>query len=661
MSWIQNLAETYDNCQSNIGYANDENQRPLLPICHITTQAHVEIVIDGDGKFRRARVIIEKSDSTTIIPSTEGSGSRAGSKPENHPLCDKLQYVAGDYTKYGGVVTSGFSKNPVEPFNNFVGILTKWCESEFSHPKACAVLKYVIKKTVVRDLVQHQMFFLGANKKFTSKEDVKREKNAKDIFSAIDSQEDTFIRWIVEIPKEKESRVWRDQSLWESWIEYYLSDRKEKSFCYVTGENQVLTSNHPKYIRREGDGAKLISANDKNGFTFRGRFIDSGQACGVGLDVSHKSHYALSWLISRQGYKKNEVAIVAWAISGIPIPQPTDDPPSLLWGNAPTEEDTNAYTAQELGIKLRNKIAGYGKELGKTDKVVVMALDSATTGRMAITYYRDLAGSDFLQKIDEWHATCQWLHRYGEALDKESGKTRKNIPFVGAPAPADIAEAAYGSRLDDKLRKATIARLLPCIVDGQPIPRDLVESVIRRASNRAGIKNPDDKKYRGDDEYTWKKTLSIACALFKKFKQGKEKYEMALDPNRKTRDYLYGRLLALADSLEEWALNEAKENRSTNAARLMQRFAERPYSTWRTIELALTPYKARLGGKSKKRQRMIDEVVAAFEHGDFTKDKRLSGEFLLGYHCQREFLRPGNAEDSDSGDGIANTTNNANQ
>lgn len=133
---------------------------------------------------------------------------------------------------------------------------------------------------------------------------------------------------------------------------------------------------------------------------------------------------------------------------------------------------------------------------------------------------------------------------------------------------------------------------------------------------------------------------------------------MALDLNRNTRDYLYGRLLALADSLEEWALNEAKENRSTNAARLMQRFAERPYSTWRTIELALTPYKARLGGKSKKRQRMIDEVIAAFEAGDFTKDKRLSGEFLLGYHCQREFLRSGNTEDLNSEDEIADTTNN---
>src|SRR4051812_42849068 len=130
MNWIQMLTETYDNCQSSIGYGKQKadgdttKERPLLPICHITTQAHVEIVINGNGVFRRARLITEKADSTTIIPCTEASASRAGSKPENHPLCDKLQYVAGDFLNYGGEVTSGFAKDPEEPFRNYVAILT---------------------------------------------------------------------------------------------------------------------------------------------------------------------------------------------------------------------------------------------------------------------------------------------------------------------------------------------------------------------------------------------------------------------------------------------------------------------------------------------------------------------------------------------------------
>lgn len=637
MSWLQKLYETYNNCQSAIGEGIGTNVRPLLPICHITTQAHIEIVIDKGGNFRRARVITDKNDMTTVIPSTEGSASRAGSKPECHPLCDKLQYLAGDFSKHGGSVTSGFAKDPQEPFRNFVEGLTKWCKSEFVHPKAEAVLRYVKKKTVVTDLVDHHVLLTGRDGKFLAKNEVEREKNATDIFSVVDPQDNAFVRWVVEAPGIPEAKVWRDKTLWESWINYYLSSKEKEPLCLVTGEDKILTTNHPKYIRREGDGAKLISSNDTSGFTYRGRFITDQQACSVSLEASQKAHYALAWLISRQGYRKGDLAIVAWATSGTPIPKPTDDPLSILGiADLSSDETPSASTAQEVAIKLKKKIAGYGKEIGDTTDIVVMGLDSATPGRMAITYYRELTGSDFLQGIDTWHESCAWLHHYRfvDIQDEKSGKLkRKYIPFIGAPAPSDIAEAAYATnnngklQTDDKLAKTTIARILPCIIDGLPIPRDLVESTVRRASNRLAF-----------EDWQWSKVLTIACALFNNYNR-KESYSMTLDPNRKTRDYLYGRLLALAESLEEWALNKAGEDRQTNAARLMQRFSEHPYSTWRTIELALTPYKARLGGKSKKRQRMIDQVVASFAEGDFLSDKKLSGEFLLGYHCQRESLR----------------------
>jgi len=346
-------------------------------------------------------------------------------------------------------------------------------------------------------------------------------------------------------------------------------------------------------------------------------------------------------LIDRQGYRKGDQAVVAWATNDETIPSPTDDVLSIL-GIDNLQKDPNVltYTAQDLAIKLRNSIAGYGKKIGSTTDIVVLAMDSATTGRAAITYYRELNGSDFLKRILSWHESCAWLHNYRSVtfLNPETQKENKiYIPFIGAPSPSDIAKAAYGSRIDEKLRKSTISRILPCIIDGVQIPRDLVESTYRRAINRIGM-----------ESWEWNKTLSIACALFNKYHR-KENYEMSLELNRTTRDYLYGRLLALADSLEEWALNVANEKRDTNAARLMQRFAERPYSTWRTIELALTPYKARLGGKSKKRQRMITEVVAKFNYDDFVSDKKLSGEFLLGYHCQREYLRnqPDPIEDED--------------
>lgn len=639
MSWIQKLFETYNNCQSMIGTVINDNDVPLLPICHTTQKAQIEIVIDGEGNYKRARVI-PRDEARTIIPCTESSGGRTSGEAA-HPLCDKLQYVALDYSERGG------SKKSYSA--SYVSQLEKWCNSEFTDTKTRAVLKYVRKGSLIRDLIAHQVLIAGENGKLLPKWEKKKGEVTPKIFEFLASQEDAFVRWEVEIPGDQESKVWKSKTLWDKWTRYYSSLKEEKSLCYVTGENDYTADQHPAKLRNDGDKAKLISSNDTSGFTFRGRFLTAGQAASVGFETTQKAHFALRWLISRQGYRKGDLAIVAWAITGAKIPQPTDDPVAILMEGASSYE-LSTDTAQDLAIRLKKKIAGYSQALGDTTGIVVMGLDSATPGRMSITYYRELTGSDFLQRIDNWHTSCAWIHNYRsiEFTDSKGKKKIKHIPFVGAPAPNDIAEAAYGSRVDDKLRKVTITRLIPCIIESRPIPRDLVESTIRRASNRVAI-----------ESWEWNKTLTIACALFRKYKR-KENYSMTLDPNRTSRDYLYGRLLALAESLEEWALNKAEEDRPTNATRLMQRFSEHPYSTWRTIELALTPYKARLGGKSKKRQHLIDEVIASFNEGDFLSDKRLSGEFLLGYHCQREFLRGGHeqVEEPDSDDNDTNVRTN---
>jgi len=188
--------------------------------------------------------------------------------------------------------------------------------------------------------------------------------------------------------------------------------------------------------------------------------------------------------------------------------------------------------------------------------------------------------------------------------------------------------------LDDKLRKATVERFLPCIIDARPIPRDVVASCVRRVANRAAFKQKDS--------WEWEKCLGIACALVRGSRRDVE-YQMALEAGRETRDYLFGRLLAIAEDIESLALYVAKETRDTNAAKLMQRFADHPCSTWRSIELSLKPYETRLKanrpGALYNRQKLLDSVVGMFRGEDFTNDGKLSGEFLLGYHCQRAALR----------------------
>lgn len=117
---------------------------------------------------------------------------------------------------------------------------------------------------------------------------------------------------------------------------------------------------------------------------------------------------------------------------------------------------------------------------------------------------------------------------------------------------------------------------------------------------------------------------------------------MALEQNRTTRDYLYGRLLAVADHLEYSALSKEEKNRETSAARLMQRFADQPFLTWRNIEIALSPYRSRLKSRSPgllvRLDKQLDDIMMAFASDDFSRNGRLSGEFLLGFHCERKTL-----------------------
>lgn len=618
MSWIQKLYETYENCSSMIGKIESDDQVPLLPICHTTQKAHIEIVIDGDGHFQRARVV-PREQARTIIPCTEASGGRtSGEAP--HPLCDKLQYVAGDYKKYGGEKETYFK--------GYYDELKKWC---IKHPKAGAVFKYISKEGVLADLIKHKILIIDNGGRLIEKPKGKAEE-MPEIFKVLNDQVEAFVRWEVEISNEPCSRAWEDVTLWDSWAQYYLNTKKERAFCYVSGEQTLFADQHPAKLRNDGDKAKLISSNDMSGFTFRGRFTEVNQACAVSYSVTQKAHSALRWLISRQGYRHGDQAIVAWATSGVSIPMPLDDALSILGGTDLASDDSEVIpTAQNLAIKLKNKIAGYKAELGNTTGVVVMGLDSATQGRMAITFYRELTGSDFLERLNRWHELCAWIHDYRFIEEKQEKKVKqKHIRFVGAPSPKDIAEAMYGVKCDDKLEKATVERILPCIIDGRQIPRDIVDSVTRRACNRVAL-----------EHWEWNKVLSIACALYRKLNE-KEEYNMALDESKKNRDYLYGRLLAVAEHIENRALYVAGETRDTTAAKLMQRFSDKPFSTWKTIEEALTPYKTRLQVKRPaflhEMKSLLDIIHGLFQQGEYENNERLSGEYLLGYHCQREKL-----------------------
>lgn len=604
MSWIEELYRTYENCK--------DFDELMTPPFHMLNNTHIEIIISGNGDFIDAN---REELKNTIIPCTEKSEAARTMNPPSHPLCDKIQFIAEDYK---GVKASYFPK-----YKELIG---QWAYSEFNHPMVRAVYFYICKGHVCEDI----------------------KKTGKSIILNDEDPADLFVRWKIENPGEDETRCWKNKSLYKSWQDFYETQDSISDICMVTGQLKALALNHPKKVRHSGDGGKLISSNDKSGYTFRGRFLTNEvlidgkkqeiaiQSATISAEVSQKAHRALSWLINRQSFRNGDQVIVSWAVSGKKTPDAFADTKTLL--DEIDEEKiqeistlTPSTAGQIFARKLSKKIAGYKADLSSTEKIVVIGLDSVGPGRISITYYRELTGSDFLKRIEDWHKATAWY--FNEFVNYTDDKKKKHFGnLIFAPAPRVIAEACYGKNLDDKLKKATIERILPCIIDGKQLPFDLVDISVKRASNKVGL-----------DHWEWERTLSIACALYSCYvlRKNINKTEkiMALENERSDRAYLYGRLLAVAEHLEETALLAANEKRETTAARLMQRFADFPYSTWRTIESALVPYKSRLQVNRPKvlfkMKNLLDEIHSKFQAGDYEKDERLSGAYLLGYHCQR--------------------------
>ncbi|WP_339216545.1 type I-C CRISPR-associated protein Cas8c/Csd1 [Ornithinibacillus sp. FSL M8-0202] len=630
MSWLLQLYNTYNKNEDQVGKTfkkSSGSEYTLLPISHTTQNAHIEITVDENGEFLDAKVLEKES---TIIPCTEESASRSGAKIAPYPLHDKLSYVAGDYVKYGGTVKNLDDR----PFDTYIKNLKEWAESPYATDKVKSIYKYVRKGRVIEDLVGKDVLALDDNQKLIEKwnkkyEELKGERPR--IFSSgATDQSSAFIRFNV-YSSTSTKAVWKDTDVYHSFIAFYNEKLGEKGIDYVTGEIAPTTERHANKIRHAADKAKLISANDNSGFTFRGRFKESKEAVGISYDVSQKAHNALKWLIHRQGNTIDNRVFLVWGVDNektSTVPAPDEDAWNLMQ-HSNREIESVPETDKPYAEEVKKAIAGYRNDLQYNAEVNILVLDSATTGRMAVLYFRNMGKELYLNRLEAWHEQCAWLHHYR----KEEGKY---ISFYGAPATRDIAFAAYGPRASDKVIKGLMERMLPCIVDGRFIPRDIIRSAFYRASNPVAM-----------EKWEWEKTLSITCSLIRKsLIEKKEVWDVALDYESNDRSYLFGRLLAIADVLERGSLGK-DETRATNAVRYMNSFAKNPARTWLTIQGSLQPYQAKLGTKVTYLTKMIDEVADQFQNGEFN-NKPLSEKYLLGFYSQRRELYKKKENNKDS-------------
>lgn len=367
MGLLQRAIETYDASAALAGVYR-EGHEPLAPIGHVLTSANIEITLNAQGGFETARKV-EKNEPKILIPVTEESGGRT-SGIAAHPLCEQLKYVAC---------------TNVQAHESYLAALRAWMESPHGHPFLPAIFTYVMKGTLLSDLTKGGVLDLTEKGEYNEK---------------------LLVCWRVLGIDGEEPACWKNRNLFAAFEAYYggLLAAREEVLCMVEGKGEPAALQHPKGIIPINGNAKLISANDGSGFTYRGRFLDERQAATVGYIASQKAHNALRWLASEQGVRESsgKRIFLCWNPEGKTIPRPMR--------RVRSAEAEPVRKPSEYKKQLQGTLLSFRKDhqLKDTDRAVLVSLDAATTGRLAVTYYNEIGLGTFLRRMEDWDGHCCW-------------------------------------------------------------------------------------------------------------------------------------------------------------------------------------------------------------------------------------------------------------
>lgn len=584
MGLMKQAYDTYCAMEKQYVGVYGEAEEPLVPVSHQIAKADMEITLDSEGNLLDARQVDPK-EATTIIPVTEQSAGRTGDTCCAHPLCDQLRFFSPRYpAKYEAYLTQ----------------LHRWEGSPYSHPKLSAIAGYVEKGSILEDMSRLGLISLDEK--------------------GMPTKEKLLVRWRVEAGTEGNvAACWQDRTLFQAFIDYYAAGQKsDPVYCMVSGKNALPANQHPKKIINICANAKLVSANDTSGFTYRGRFQTDAQAMTMSYEASQKIHSALHWLSANQGVAIGGRTFLCWNPQGIEIPKPQA---AFLRGNTANQVKYSDYRKA-----LSDTLRGWKETIPADAGAVIAAFDAATSGRLALTYYSELPASDFLERLHNWDALCCW----------------NRDPFgIQAPSLYQIANCAFGTvrtsgnqtklESDDRILRQQVQRLLSCRVDKGKMPADIARAAAAKASNLQIM-----------DTQLRETVLSTACAVLRKYYYDwdREEWNMSLEPEKKDISYQYGRLLAVFEKIEQDTYDK-DEQREPNAIRMQSVFAKRPRYASRILwEQMKKAYYPRLKPWNRvKYDRLIGEIIEQIsnlpqaEHEEALKDT-----YLFGYYLQKKAL-----------------------
>lgn len=608
VSWCTELCTVYDR---NIDREFDSTEPPLAPISHVTKSVPIEVVITSDGDFVSANAVSDEDNKVIVIPATpDAVGRTNGVVP--FPYVDKLQYIAGDYSTYTDTTD--------EYYRAYTEQLKAWNDSKYTHLYVSAWYKYIAKRCLISDLIKSNVIHIADNSK---KVDVV--KAARDLMVRVVIQKDGQLH-----------NTWLDKEFQQLFADYSytLLNESDKGMCYLTGTTDHITYNHAKTLSNIAANAKLISANDDAGFTYRGRFANKEESVAVGYTASQRFHNALKWLIAKQGMSIDKTTLVAWTSA-------CTESDKLL-SHVIDEEFSDEFasdtydTLPQCRAQLKKSIFGEQACSAVDAKIMIMGLSAATTGRLNIVMYDELSQTLFLNNVNRWHNTTAW--NYYDVADKCTKCRSVSVYSVIKYAYGTVREGKLSC--DDTLFTSHLLQLIPCVIQNRKIPEAVVMQLYRKASTPLSY-----------PEMLFTRLLRITCGIYRRWllDTGKDDILMVYDSTITDRSYLFGCLLAIADYAESFTYSQDERygNRVTNAKRLWNLYVQNPSQTWMKLYKQLLPYLNKMKGKQITIQKCIAEITNRINKEDYVSDTRLDPMYLIGYYNYTAYLYA-SAKDKDT-------------
>ena len=569
-------------------------------VWHELKAADAEVVITSDGCLVRIRrlerwvtkenengkKIKVRGDCDAVTPVTLYSECRTGSKPAPRPLSDSCKYFAGD-----------LAHTERKFFDAEMELLHSWNEFAGGNRKLEAVIAYLSKETLAGDIVSSGVL------------DEVAEKEREEALQKL------AVRFV--ISDDTPERPWEDGELIRSWDSYMCHMGGRKVVDSVTGVPGYRIHRHGKNILSENANGKLISSSPFEETMLHklgSRFDDDSQVPCVTWETSVKVHRMLRWLMANRAIRiRDKDSTTFWTCFSRSEPVHIDFDAIA--------QETGMPSPADYGRILRDAIGGKEFEVPDED-LTVLALDYSSKGRDAFVYYLSVDAGEFFLTLKKWR------ERY--RIDTQNGYYYPSLFRIVQDSYGYYDNAAGTLLVKEAVMKKHLNRLMRCFLEGRDVPGDIVQCAVENVKKTS--RTPE----------VMMNVLRTADVLLRGGGFG----NMEITDENQSRSFLYGRLLAVYDTIESAAVfkknlkRTQKVDRPTNATKLWASYVADPENIAPKLHAkVIRGYMKWLSANTRNYyDGLIAEILARIDDSDKSA-RQLGGEYIIGYTKQKTALR----------------------